>query len=192
MKNLIVYIHGFGACGGGTKFSKISQRYTNENTEVISPTFSHLVHVAISQIDTIVKEHSDYNIIFVGTSLGGFYALYAHTVHGCKSILINPVTSYKQMIKFIGNNTCYDSGEEFYISGYDVEYMKAITTQILLAGSDSKPNCKVFIGSEDDELLISDSMKYFKYFPVVVEVDDHRFNRKFDIVLDSISEFIIN
>ena len=71
---MILYFHGFASAGGGPKYQMLKDRFGNR-TEVYSPDLP----VNPIEVTNVVREHmqkhlSDITTIFVGSSLGGFYA----------------------------------------------------------------------------------------------------------------------
>ena len=63
--------------------------------------------------------------LFIGSSLGGFYATYFAEKLGSKAVLINPASNpYLGMEMYLGKNTNYSTNEEFYLTKKDLEILK--------------------------------------------------------------------
>lgn len=190
-KTVIVVVHGFAGAGMGDKYMKLTAKYSkNEEIKVISPSFSHVPSEAIVEIDEIVQKYKKKNLIFIGTSLGGFYANYAHRRYGVKSILINPVTDPRIMMLCVGTRKSYGSGEEFTFTADDVEYLVNLEAQVRAMGDVNKDNCYVFVGRQDMLLDSEATKKYFAGY-LLLEVDaDHRFTNKFHLVMYKVDEMM--
>lgn len=190
-KTVIVVVHGFAGAGMGDKYMKLTAKYSkNEEIKVISPTFSHVPSEAIAEIDEIMNKYTGKNLIFIGTSLGGFYTNYAHRKYGVKCILINPVTDPRIMMLCIGTRKSYGSGEDFTFTGDDVEFLVNLEAQVKAMEDVAKDDCYVFVGSKD---LLIDSEVTKKYFSdyLLLEIDtDHRFTNKFHLVMHKVDEML--
>lgn len=106
--------------------------------------------------DAVVGE-----IMFVGCSLGGYMAQYMARIYMAKAIAINPaVIPHESLLRFLGENTNYRSGETFNMTEDDVTAFaefavkpgRAPTLLLLDMGDtllDSKATLKHFEGKAD-------------------------------------------
>jgi predicted esterase YcpF (UPF0227 family) len=87
---MILYIHGFGSSGLGAKAIKFRKHYNN----LIAPSLSHIPNLAIDTLEQMIEFalRKDENIYLIGSSLGGYMALYLGTKYNLKTVLINPST----------------------------------------------------------------------------------------------------
>ncbi|KIM10025.1 MAG: hypothetical protein KU38_08285 [Sulfurovum sp. FS08-3] len=87
---MILYIHGFGSSGVGSKALKFKEHYAHGT--FIAPSLSY---VPLLAIDTL-KQFIEYalakgeKVHLIGSSLGGYMAIFLATHYNLKAVLINP------------------------------------------------------------------------------------------------------
>jgi predicted esterase YcpF (UPF0227 family) len=84
---MLIYLHGYASTGGGGKYQAMRDHFTGEI--VLSPTLPHDPLEASALAADLVAQVDEPTVV-VGTSLGGFYALYLAAVHGVTAVVINP------------------------------------------------------------------------------------------------------
>lgn len=85
---MIIYIHGFGGSGLGTK-AVLFREYFGQ--KIVAPSLPYQPFLAIDSLSQIINSISPYEKVFlVGSSLGGYYALYLAHKFALKCVLINP------------------------------------------------------------------------------------------------------
>ncbi|APW66055.1 esterase [Poseidonibacter parvus] len=119
---MIIYIHGFGSAGFGAKAQKFLEYFEDE---IITPSLSTIPNLAISTLEQIIEAflHRDEKVSLIGSSLGGFYALYLANKYNLKAVLINPsvypwitLESYRQDENELATNYYDNSKFEFNYS----------------------------------------------------------------------------
>ena len=91
MTKNIFYFHGFKSSSDSNK-AKIFKRFlkdSSKNTRVFIPDLKNRFEEAIEQIQNLL-DGADGEIIFAGSSLGGYYATIFAEKYNAKAILINP------------------------------------------------------------------------------------------------------
>ena len=84
---MLIYIHGFASSANSNKVRLLKKRFPN----MIAFDLNVSPKEAISQLDFFISKHLDKeNITLIGSSLGGFYAMYFSQKYALKVILINP------------------------------------------------------------------------------------------------------
>ncbi len=185
----ILYIHGFNSAG--TTFKSQALRTELPNYKIISPTFDYKqFDLALKLLrSTFITNKID---IVVGTSAGGFMALYASAKYHCKCIAINPVTHLTDTLKrFLGENQNYITKQKYVITEQDIEKCRRFEedefSKIVLTDENTR-----FLLSNDDELLGDHhyleekypQCHHFKYFdgyghrftsikPIVAEIKEY-------------------
>lgn len=104
MKKLIVYFHGYGSSPKSDKVARLRQE-PDFNVHAfnidIDPVFAekHLTHwINMCLVDNI---HLPEKLVFVGTSLGGWWAKKMAKQYKCKAVIINPsVDPANSLIKY--------------------------------------------------------------------------------------------
>jgi predicted esterase YcpF (UPF0227 family) len=184
---LIIYIHGFASTGNARKAVETKGYFKNQ--KVLSPDLPVEPELAFSILkDTIRSINARVN--FIGSSLGGFYAMFLSAIYGQKAVLINPaVEAHKSLTSYIGEHTNYDTGLKFqwtqeYVNQLDKlynEYFKFIKQENLF-----------LLLSKDDELIDHSFTKTaFPNAKVILEYDDcgHQFSR-YQEALPEINKFL--
>ena len=86
---MIIYIHGFGSNGQGNKARVLRAQFAAEG--FIAPSLPNLPQLAISTLEELIESYRKYETVhLIGSSLGGYYALYLAQRYRLKAVLINP------------------------------------------------------------------------------------------------------
>ena len=109
---MIIYIHGFGGSGQGSKAGIIKEHFKEKG--VLAPSLSYVPELAMSTlIEMIETVQQKEQTTLVGSSLGGYYTLYLAERFKLKAVLINPaIRPYETLRRAIGNGvTFYDNSQ---------------------------------------------------------------------------------
>ena len=91
----IVYLHGFRSSPASAKAGQLRAAVAAldavSRPALFVPELPHRPTLAMSEIDRIAAGCDPAHLCFVGSSLGGFYAIVAAERHGARAVLINPV-----------------------------------------------------------------------------------------------------
>jgi len=104
-KKMIVYFHGYGS---SSKSDKVSRLAEESNFNVYSFDIDIDPDVAYKQLETqidmaLVHElHVPEELVFVGTSLGGWWAAKMADLYKCKAVIINPSIDPKSSLEKYG------------------------------------------------------------------------------------------
>lgn len=112
---MIIYIHGFGSSGFGGK-AALFKEYFEE--EIITPSLSYVPALAISTLEQIIEmlQERDEEVYLVGSSLGGFYAIYLAQKYNLKAVLINPAVKPYVTLDRVGTATNYFDYSSFEVT----------------------------------------------------------------------------
>jgi predicted esterase YcpF (UPF0227 family) len=95
----------------------------------------------------------------MGSSLGGYYALYFAQLYKTKSVLINPaIPPLNDFEIYLGKNENYATGNKFTISKDDISYLRALHHKKILAPK----NNLILLESGDEILNYVESSSYFR------------------------------
>ena len=121
---MIIYIHGFSSSGNGAK-AKAMRHYCQENNiAFMAPSLSYVPDLAIETLCDIIVSQTE-SVSLVGSSLGGYYALYLAQKYKLKVTLINPsIYPYKTLASYTGMVTNFYDGSHFEWSDGHVEMLK--------------------------------------------------------------------
>lgn len=96
---MILFIHGFGSSGFSFKAERMREYYEGREP-VLAPSLSYVPTLAIQTLEEIISyalQHKE-QVGIVGSSLGGYYALYLGNKYKLKTVLVNPaVHAYKRL-----------------------------------------------------------------------------------------------
>lgn len=112
--NHVIYFHGFASGPNSNKAAEISKHYK---------TFAPIIPYNLNSVGGTIKQIDDYlynytepgdKVLFVGTSLGGYYAVYLANMFDAKALVFNPsVDPFYDLRKSIGTLTNFQTGKEF-------------------------------------------------------------------------------
>lgn len=186
----IIYIHGFKSVGDNDKSNQLIQYFSKYGPKVniISPTLSANPKEAISTLSSIIKSTKG-PVIVVGTSLGGFYALYCSARFDVPAFVINPsLEPHKSLAKDIGTHTRYGSGEPYEFKKEYLDSLKFLFDTIQSSPITSS-NLHFYISSDDERLTFGKLDQYFPYRKTLKKFENagHRFS-KFNEILPDIED----
>ena len=160
MTNTILYFHGFKSSsdsGKAQEFKKFIENKTSQ-TKIIIPDLEDDFKEAHKQIESLIDKNSP-NILYMGSSLGGYYALYFAQLYKSKSVLINPaIPPLKDFEIHLGKNENYATGNKFTISEDDISYVRSLHHKKIL----EPKNNLILLESGDEILNYVESSSYFR------------------------------
>ncbi|MDD5362132.1 MAG: esterase [Ignavibacteria bacterium] len=194
---MILYLHGFASSGMAAKALILREHVIKENTIknkiVISPDLPAEPAKAMEDISKLLKESREKTLIF-GSSLGGFYALYASQKFNLPCVLINPaIIPHVSMESVLGVNKNYKTNEEFEFTEEYLLQLEKMYNEIYI--SEIKGQDTVLLLAKDDRIL--DYRKTLAYFGghyglLILENEaGHEFS-KFGKVLPKVFEYYKN
>jgi hypothetical protein len=186
----IIYIHGFNSAGYGEKINHLRKAFGDEN--VITPTLPPNPEKAIKLLEYLVGKMKDDDLYLVGTSLGGYYALYLTNKYKVPSVIINPsLKPYDSLKDQVGTQTNYKTDEVYEFKKEYIDFLKNIE----FSKEDLEKNKdKIFVYlDEEDELLDSkETAEYFKDFYVkMYPGGNHRFSHMKELIEDMKNNILV-
>ncbi len=94
---MIIYIHGFGSAGQGGKANLFREYFKKHNIAYIAPSLSYIPELVVTTLEELINSYSSVSLI--GSSLGGFYAIYLAEKYRLKAVLINPAVKSEKTLK---------------------------------------------------------------------------------------------
>ena len=159
MSKTILYFHGFASSSNSNK-AKILKKYISKNyknAEIIIPDIDNNFKLAVNQIHELI-DSAKHPIVFIGSSLGGYYASYFSSKFKTKSVLINPaIPPLKDFEMYLGENENYSTGEKFIITPEDIRYIRKMSYKRY----SNAENTYVLLESGDEVLNYKETTKYF-------------------------------
>jgi len=110
---MLIFIHGFNSSGNSEKAGRLRAEFPD--LQVVTPTCAYVPDKAISDLASQIESGltSGKSITVVGSSLGGFYAIYLAHRFSLPSILINPLVDQTALRQAIGPQQNYYTDESY-------------------------------------------------------------------------------
>ena len=188
MNKNIFYFHGFASSANSTKAEAfndfIKKKFTNIHLYI--PNIDNSIEKSFIQLEDLVEENKG-DRLFIGSSLGGFYASYFAEKFDSKAVLINPASNpYVGMEMYLGKNTNYSTNEEFYLTKKDLEILKLNNVSKIKSPS----NYLVLIETGDDVIPFKYTLDFYSGCNFcIVNGGSHSFD-SFKEKLEIISKFM--
>ena len=182
---MIIFIHGFGSSGFSNKAQKTSD-YFKDKEVVLSPSLSYVPYLAIDTLEQIIEYALPKESVYlIGSSLGGFYALYLSNKYNIKAVLINPaVNANKTLGKYEGMATNYYDLSQF-------EWNKSHVSQLnnLVVDNPKEDNILLMLQKGDEVLDYKEALSKLPNASLILEDGgDHSF-AGYENHLEKIDEF---
>ena len=131
--------------------------------------------------------NSEDNNIFMGSSLGGYYATHFADKYNAKSIMINPaIHPLENFEVYLGENENYDTGNKFNITKDDIELLRSLAPKKI-----KNPHKTLVLLESGDEILdYRMTINYFRGANIDIFLGgDHSYS-SFELKLEKIKKFI--
>lgn len=191
---MIVYLHGFGSSGNSVKVDALIAKFGAD--QVFAPDLP----IDPSEVNSIIVKHiGDWyttrdpkdKLVFVGTSLGAFYAsFFAHTFDA-PAVIVNPsIRPNESLVDKVGRNVNNVTKEEFWLTiahldklKYMREYLKNNYKGVLI---------HLFVAKDDEVIPYYEMLNWYQYTASthIEETGGHRFAEHWDKVVDKVAELV--
>lgn len=175
----MIYLHGFNS----TKDSETAKKLLKHFPELITISYNYIdPDVAEKEIDELVKKHTRDDLMMIGSSLGGFWALYFAQKYLSRAVVFNPSIYPSQTLKkYIGKVKNYSTGEEKVLTEFHVDAYKHYEKPIKIG----VPRTLV-LGVNDEVLDYRIASKLMSGIANIIHVDEkHRLSN-----VDNFAEII--
>lgn len=161
---MIIYIHGFGSSGNGGK-ATLFREYFEE--EVIAPSLSYVPNLAIDTLEQMIEMllEKDETVGLVGSSLGGYYAIYLANKYNIKAVLINPAIYPYNTLDKIGMAMNYYDGSTFEVTQSHIQSLKAFEIQEIK----NQEKFMTLLQTDDEVLDYNDAVEKLADSELVIE-----------------------
>jgi len=182
---MILYIHGFASSGLGDKAKRVREYF---GEEAFAPSLPYVPDLAMDTLVQIAEQAARCRepLYLIGSSLGGFYALYLAERFGLRAVLVNPsIQPWETLAAHTGHGTNYYDGARFEWTPQHVESLRKYRISSL-----THPEKILLMLQTGDEVLdYRVAQKELKDVETLVEEGgDHSF-RDFDRHLPRIEAF---
>ncbi len=161
---MILYIHGFGSSGQGGKATLFREYFEDE---VIIPSLSYVPSLAIDTLEQIIEMllSKDETVGLVGSSLGGYYAIYLANKYDLKAVLINPaIYPYKTLDK-VGMAMNYFDGSNFEVTSEHLKNLKSYEVEFVK----NEENFLTLLQTDDEVLDYNEAVEKLPNSDLVIE-----------------------
>lgn len=186
---MIIYIHGFGSHGNGSKTIALRNYCKANNIPFIAPSLSTIPDLAIQTVEELIEAFQAFGeVSLIGSSLGGYYTMYLSHKYALPCVLINPaVYSYKTLQRALGDSpNFYDQSRyEWTIKHLDMLKRYDVETY-------QGENALLMVQTGDEVLDYAEAVaKLPKAQMIIEEGGDHGFKeieRHFDTIVKFLSD----
>jgi predicted esterase YcpF (UPF0227 family) len=187
---MIIYLHGFASSGNSAKAQALIDRFGVDNVwNPDLPTDPGQVTEMIHKKLIGWVPRSDEKLMFVGTSLGAFYATYFGLLYDAPFVIVNPsVFPDKSLSDKLGVNINHVTKEEFMVSLCDLEQLSHMKKVIVTLYEGRLAN--LFVAKDDDVIDYNDMLTAYPHAASIVikETGGHRFTEHWQEVIEKVAE----
>ncbi len=127
---ITIYIHGFGGSGLGRKAGAFRERYKLLNKPFIAPSLSPIPDLAVSTLEELIDSYNG-KVSLIGSSLGGYYALYLSDKYNLKAVLLNPaVNPVDTVSSILKENPRYYEQYGFILKQEHIDMLEKYKTEL--------------------------------------------------------------
>ena len=166
---MIIYIHGFGGSGQGSKAKVFREYFQSIGENFIAPSLSYVPELAIQTLEELIKSYHG-EVYLIGSSLGGYYATYLSQMPEVKKVvLINPATKPMQTLsRALGYAPNFYDESDFAWSEKHLEMLEEYD-YYLPNGSWKLEKFFVLLQKGDELLDYNDAVQKYEGAEIIVE-----------------------
>jgi hypothetical protein len=188
---MIVYLHGFGSTGNSKKVDALIEKFEADN--VFAPDLpvdpSEVAKLVGDKVLDWYHSNKEDKLVFVGTSLGAFYAsFFAHTFDA-PAVIVNPSVRPNESLKdHVGRNVNYHTKEEFWLTLAHLDKLKFMREY--LTNNYKGVLIHLFVAKDDEVIPSYEMLNWYQYTASthVEETGGHRFTEHWNKVVDKVKE----
>jgi predicted esterase YcpF (UPF0227 family) len=148
---MILYLHGFRSSPESFKTRLLAQRMRQLGRahDYHCPQLPGSPKEAMVQALTLAQQVPAQELSLIGSSLGGYYAIWIAEQLGCRAVLLNPaVNAPRDLANQVGVTTSYHTNEPFEFKAEYIDELSALKTDGI-----TRPERYFLIAATGDELL---------------------------------------
>ena len=188
---MIVYLHGFGSSGSSAKVDALKAKFGAD--QVFAPNLpidprdvADLIREKV--LDWYGTRKSDDKLVFVGTSLGAFYASFFGHTYDAPAVIVNPsVRPYESLSDKVGKNVNNVTKEEFWVTLAHLDTLKFMREY--LTNNYKGVLIHLFVAKDDEVIPSYEMLNWYQYTASthIEETGGHRFTEHWDKVVDKVA-----
>jgi uncharacterized protein len=188
---MLIYLHGFNSSPSSLKANLLRDYMAARDAanQFICPTLPHWPKEAITQVEKIIREHEGENLTLIGSSLGGFYAIYLAEKYNLKAVLINPAVKPSVSLEsYVGPQKNIYTNETYTFTHEHIRQLRDLNVREI-----THPERYLLLTQTGDEVLdYRDAVNKLEgAAQVVIDGGDHGF-QNFSSYLDTILSFSLS
>jgi len=183
---MIIYIHGFGGSGEGTKAKLFREYFKNHKENFIAPSLSYVPKLAIKTLQELIESY-DEDVTLIGSSLGGFYTIYLSQKYHLKAVLLNPsIYPFITLKNYLGDSPNFYDESSYKWQQKHIDMLHGYQTQTI------NPKNYMLLVQKGDELLNpQDALEMFKDATVIAEDGGNHGFSNIEEHFEKIKEFLL-
>lgn len=192
--SLIVYLHGFASVGHSDKSRALAAALPEHH--LVCPDLPLNPAQVVAQVEGILAAHDRQpgdKLVFVGTSLGGFWSTYFAHKHGGIGVVVNPATapSVTMAARLGGQFHNYVTGAPITITAADIEQFSALEEELRVTGGDHGC-CHLFLAEDDDVLDYRLALAFYRQVAskTIMTRGGHRFTEHWSLVVERVKALL--
>lgn len=183
---MIIYIHGFGGSGEGMKSKAFREYFKEKNVDFISPSLSYVPELAIQTLEELIESYRD--VTLIGSSLGGYYAMYLSNKYNIKAVLLNPsVYPFVTLKNYIGSAPSFYDNSSFNWNQEHIDMLKNFKTDVK-----REENIMLLVQKGDELLDYKEAVNYLPNSKMIVEDGGNHSFDKIEKQFEGIVDFLHN
>lgn len=191
---MIIYLHGFGSSGNSEKVNALKSKFGED--QIFAPDLpidpDEVINLIRKKVlDWYKIRNSDDKLVFVGTSLGAFYASFFGHTFDSPAVIVNPsVRPSESLTDKLGKNVNYVTKEEFWVTLAHLDKLKFMREY--LTNNYNGVLIHLFVAKDDEVIPSHEMLNWYQYTASkhVEETGEHRFADHWYKVVNKISELI--
>lgn len=180
-----IYIHGFGGSGQGRKACAFRDHYKLLEKPFVAPSLSHIPDLAVSTLEELIASYEN-RVSLIGSSLGGYYALYLSRKYNLKAVLLNPAVNPIDTVSgILKKNPAYYKGYNFILKEEHITMLEKYKTKL------EKPKNILTLLQTGDELLdYKEAQTLLKETNLIIEQGGSHFFDNLENRFETIDKFL--
>jgi len=184
----IIYLHGFASIGKSPKTDVLVEMFGADH--VVFPDLPIDPDAVESLVNEIVMQNKDEPLIFVGTSLGGFWANYFAQKWDSPCVLVNPLIEASEGMQLrVGLDLCnYYTNEPIVVTESIVAKFRV--REEFVAANSNGALINLFVAKDDEVIPFQPTLDALPYYAscIVKETGGHRFSENWAEVVAKVKE----
>ena len=153
MPPTIVYLHGLNSAPASIKAralgAAIAALPAAERPDYFVPQLHHRPAVAMRAVEAWLDARNPVAPVFIGSSLGGFYATHLAERHAARAMVINPsVRPFTDLERYLGSQRNLYTGETYELTQSHFDELRALRVERI-----TRPERYFLLTQSGDEVL---------------------------------------